>query len=107
MKLSKLLRKAAELIATNNEMAGSLEGNGWKTSKLEVCCCLAIDSAAFADPPAEQIKEETLDFFKDYFKPVDLDHLYWWVSPSRSDRDQEARRLALLFAAEIAGSEGR
>lgn len=63
------------------------------------CCCTAI-SIAITNGKWNVSKIGVKDLFAIYFKP-EIQSTYWWRDPEPSNEDQEARRLALLFMAEI------
>lgn len=70
-----------------------------KMGRNNVYACHAIKDAC-----CDVDNDSTLDLFVDLFRPTDLDCgiSVWWEDPGDTDADQEARRLALLFAWRIA-----
>jgi hypothetical protein len=108
MKLSEIYLRAAELIReVDVDNPSKTNGAG--------CCCHAIKAATGnARKEFYQWKESfqksaaAEDYFDRLFNDDDQSGSsdYWWADPLESNTDQEARRLALLFAHEIAKDEG-
>lgn len=90
---AKIYRAAASIIV---DAAKYWSGGGDNAD----CCCIALGKAEVSLKLAN-IKNVRQDFAR-YFQPNPNQHLvYWWAKPHNSNKDQEARRLALLFMAEI------
>lgn len=92
MRASTVLRRAAEHIS---DKPGVPLHN--------VTCFPAIMNAS----PTRGAHQRAYDIFMRAFNEVDFKGRYLWANPFRTGRDQEARRLALLFAAEWAKDRER
>ena len=102
-----LFLESAKRLVTENE-ANALENYRLEKeyTALRSCCCDAIDEASLYLNTGYNEFFDNLNFFKNLFEPAD-NNLYWWQNPEKTDEDQEARRLALLFAYEIAKEEAK
>lgn len=87
------LRAAKRIVSTKAEWLASLVGDN------NLCCCDAI--AAAGNFPLDDAAQEL--FASIYRRPG----IYWWSDPFVTDADQEARRLALLFAHHYAKDMGQ
>lgn len=100
MKLSEVYFEAAQKIVTEAETSDMLHGD----DKYAACCDAIICGADF------DLRCEALRNFERWFCPEFLyDALweFWWANPTKTDEDQEARRLALLFMYHITKDEER
>lgn len=83
-----VLRDAAARIRTYDE--------SWNSRKYSFCCCSAITKDRTS--PA-WVVDCALHVFRELYS---ANTVYWWASPLKTNSEQEARRLALLLAAEVA-----
>lgn len=74
-----------------------------QTIALENCCCNALDKITGDSWLFTKGSPYIQYFLKLYTDGGPGDYL--WENPNRTKKDQEARRLALLFAYEIAKEE--
>jgi hypothetical protein len=94
MKLSEIYLRAATTIVDYNEYSD-------RPTK-SICCCDAIWIACSYN---HERSKKVIEHFAEWFRP-DGEPYWWWACAKTSYEDQEARRLALLFAHEIAKDEG-
>lgn len=94
MKLSETFRRAAERVQLGLEPDN--QRGSW-------CCCHAIDEVTGDNYSTDYLMAR--EFFERYFRD-NRAGIYWWAIPWLSAEDQDARRLALLFAALIAEEQG-
>lgn len=101
MRTSEVLRRAAEKICTDAEFAWHRD-RGRRPYPSPYCCHAITICTNSPDGGAAAMR-----LFAGLFAPYDDDtNRPWWRCPSITDEDQEARRLALLFAALIAEDQG-
>ena len=87
MKPSKILRKAAALVASGHASV----------------CCYAIDLAL--GECESELYWDCHDAFRSLLTPATVAHLTWW--PDKTPESQLQRYAALLLCAEILESEGK
>ena len=96
MKMSRVFRKAAERISDSKSNSES------KSERTRYACNAIHIIEKVWDNQTPSIK-----LFEKLFKPTNQkQHHLFWANPYLTNKEQEARRLALLFAAEIAEDEG-
>lgn len=90
-KAAKILRRAATMIASSDDYDD--------TCTMALGCCSAILRSSSHDWFSEKVYDRAKQHFAAMFSRRTA---YWWADPYGKNRwrDQEARRLALLFAAE-------
>lgn len=109
-KISRIFRDAAARIHTYNEVIEEADKIGLTSKPSRAyCCCAAVDQAAYSLRGTWQQRQAHADrahnFFHTHFHPG-VSRPYWWRHPANTSKDQEARRLALLMAADMAESMG-